>query len=120
MVPQVLAEAGLLGRRRPAPQGLRRPAEAAYPDQRWHTDLMTLYFAGRWFWLVSVLDAYSRYLVHCEVLLVAHAGLVQQVVQRALETLAGRWRAPGEPEIVHDQGSQSGRGSGELLCRAPA
>jgi len=106
MVYQVLAEAGLLGRRRPAPEGLRRPAPADHPDQRWHTDLMTLYFDGRWFWLVDVLDAYSRYLVHCEVLLTARATVVQSAVQRALETLDGQIRLTGEPEIVHDGGPQ--------------
>jgi transposase InsO family protein len=106
MVYVVLAEAQLLGRRQPAPTGLRRPAEADHPDQRWHTDLMSLYFAGRWYWLVDVLDAYSRYLVYCEVLLTARASVVELAVQRALETLDGRWRLPGEPEIVHDNGPQ--------------
>lgn len=106
MVHQVLGQAGLLGRRRPAPEGLRRPPEADHPDQRWHTDLMTLHFGGRWFWLVDVLDAYSRYLVHCEVLLTARADVVQLAVQRALETLDGRLRSEGEPEIVHDRGPQ--------------
>jgi putative transposase len=103
---QVLAAAGLLGRRQPAPEGLSRPAAADHPDQRWHTDLMSLFFAGRWFWLVDVLDAYSRYLVHCEVLLTARADGVQLAVQRALDTLAERPRQPGEPEIVHDGGPQ--------------
>ena len=106
MVRDVLAEAQLLGRRQPAPTGLRRPAEADHPDQRWHTDLMSLYFAGRWFWLVDVLDAYSRYLIHCEVLLTARASVVELALQRALETLDGRERRPGEPEIVHDNGPQ--------------
>jgi putative transposase len=106
MVYQVLSEAGLLGRRYPAPEGLRRPPEADHPDQRWHTDLMTLYFSGRWFWMVDVLDAYSRYLVHCEVLLTARASVVQLAVQRALDTLDGRTRIDSEPEIVHDRGSQ--------------
>ncbi len=106
MVHAVLAEAQLLGRRQPAPTGLRRPAEVDHPDQRWHTDLMSLYFAGRWFWLVDVLDAYSRYLIDCEVLLTARASVVELAIQRALETLDGRGRLPGEPEIVHDNGPQ--------------
>lgn len=106
MVYQLLSENGLLGRRRPAPEGLRRPAQADHPDQRWHTDLMTLYFGGRWFWLVDVLDANSRYLVHCEILLTARANVVQLAVQRAIETLDGRERRPGEPEIVHNGGPQ--------------
>ena len=103
---QVLLKAGLLGRRYPAPEGLRRPPEADHPDQRWHTDLMSLHFFGRWFWMVDVLDAHSRYLVHCEVLLTAKGDAVQLAVQRALETLDGRPRLAGEPEIVHDRGPQ--------------
>ncbi len=103
---QVLATAGLLGRRQPAPEGLRRPAEADHPDQRWHTDLMTLFFAGRWFWFVDVLDAYSRYLVHCEVLLSARAEGVQLAMQRAVDRLGDRVRRAGEPEMGHDGGPQ--------------
>lgn len=106
MVYHILAEHTLLGRRRPAPEGLRRPAPADHPDQRWHTDLMTLYFGGRWFWLVDVLDAYSRYLVHCEVLWTARANVVQLAVQEAIDTLDGQEHRPGEPEIVHDGGPQ--------------
>jgi putative transposase len=106
MIYRILAEHTLLGRRRPAPEGLRRPAPADHPDQRWHTDLMTLYFGGRWFWALDVLDAYSRYLVHCEVLLTARAHVVHLALQQAIDTLDGRERRPGEPEIVHDGGPQ--------------
>jgi len=74
--------------------------------QRWHTDLMSLYFGGRWFWMVDVLHAYSRYLGHCEALLTARANVVQLAVRRALDTLDDRIRLPGEPEIVHDGGLQ--------------
>ena len=47
MVRQVLGQAGLLGRRRPAAEGLRRPLDADHPERRWHTDLMTLASARR-------------------------------------------------------------------------
>lgn len=106
MVHDVLADAGLLGRRAPEPEPLVRPPEADHPDQRWHTDLMMWWFDGQWFWLVDVLDAYSRYLVHCELMLTATAQAVVLAGQRALETLGGRPRASGEPEIVHDGGPQ--------------
>ena len=59
-----------------------------HPDQRWHTDLMMWHFNGRWFYLIDVLDAYSRYLVHCELLLTAGDDAVILAVQRAREMLA--------------------------------
>jgi transposase InsO family protein len=63
-------------------------------------------FGGQWFWLIDVLDAYSRYLVHWELLLTAKAEDVVRAVQRAVDTLHDRLRQPGEPEIVHDGGPQ--------------
>jgi putative transposase len=106
MVHQILAEASLLGRRQPAPALLHRPPEADHPDQRWHTDLSMWYFDEQWYWLLDVLDAYSRYLVYCEVLITATAQNIVHAEQRAIETLLGRARRPGEPEIVHDGGPQ--------------
>ncbi len=106
MVYNLLDQAELLGRRAPAPEPLVRPPEADHPDQRWHTDLSMWLFGGQWFWLLDVLDAYSRYLVHCELLLTARADDVVRTVQRALDTLRGRPGQDGEPEIVHDGGPQ--------------
>jgi transposase InsO family protein len=106
MVHDILAQADLLGRRQPLPELLHRPPEADHPDQRWHTDLTMWYFDEQWYWLVDVLDAYSRYLVYCEVLITATAQDVVRAEQRAIETLAGRERRAGEPEMVHDGGPQ--------------
>jgi transposase InsO family protein len=101
----ILKEHNLLGRRAQAMLRFDRPAEPDHPDQRWHTDLMSLKLHGRWFHLIDVLDAYSRYLVYWEVLLSARADIVVLAAQRALETLNGR-KQFGEPEIVHDRGPQ--------------
>ena len=106
MVHDILAEASLLGRRQPAPELLHRPPEADHPDQRWHTDLSMWYFDEQWYWLLDVLDAYSRYLIYCEVLITATAQDIVRAEQRALDTLQGRERRQGEPEIVHDGGPQ--------------
>ena len=106
MVHDILAEASLLGRRQPAPELLHRPPEADHPDQRWHTDLMMWYFDEQLYWLLYVLDAYIRYLVYCEVLITATAQDIVRAEQRALDTLLGRERRLGEPEIVHDGGPQ--------------
>ena len=64
------------------------------------------WFDDQWFWMIDILDAYSRYLVHCELLLTAKTDAVERAVQRALDTLADRPRLPGEPQIVHDGGPQ--------------
>ncbi len=106
MVYDLLAEHELLGRRQPPPAPLHRPPAADHPDERWHTDLMVWWFADRWFWMIDVLDAYSRYLVHCQLLLSARAEDVTLAVQTALDTLPAERRREGEPEIVHDCGSQ--------------
>ena len=106
MVRDILSAAQLLSRRAPPLVLLRRPAEADHSNQRWHTDLMMWHFNGRCFYLVDALDAYSRYLVHDELLLTARADAVILAAQRARETLADRTRRPGEPQIVHDNGPQ--------------
>lgn len=105
MVHAILKEQNLLGRRTQLILPYGRPDEPDHPDQRWHTDLMSLKLNGRWFHLIDVLDAYSRYLVYWEVLLSARADVIVLAAQRALESLAGR-KQYGEPEIVHDRGPQ--------------
>lgn len=99
---RILSERDLLCRYKPpAGSPATRPEPPQLPHQRWHTDLMYLWLRGRWYFLVSVLDAYSRYIVHWELLWSMRAEEVTEVVQRALE------KHPGEhPEIVHDRGSQ--------------
>jgi len=102
---QVLQNADLLRRRPPlAPDPLRRPMPPDRPDQVWHLDLMYLYIRPRWYYLVDVLDGYSRYLVHWKLNMTMQADLVMLAVQEALDTLPHR--RPGEPQLVHDHGSQ--------------
>lgn len=101
----VLQTVDLLARRPPlAPDPLRRPAPPDRPDQIWHIDLMYLYVTPRWYYLVDILDGYSRYLVHWKLNMTMHADLVMLAVQEALDKL--ETRRPGEPQLVHDWGSQ--------------
>jgi putative transposase len=102
---QVLQAADLVARRPPfALDPLRRPAPPDRPDQVWHIDLMYLYIKPRWYYLVDILDGYSRYLVHWKLNPTMQADLVMLTVQEALDTLPSR--RPGEPQLVHDWGSQ--------------
>jgi putative transposase len=87
--------------KRSSPSEGKKPREASHPDEVWHTDLMYLWVAGRWYFLVSVLDSYSRYIVAWELVLTLAAAEVVNVVHQALE------QRPGvHPRIVRDNGSQ--------------
>lgn len=81
--------------------------KAQRPNQRWATDLLHLRIGERWYYLVSFLDEYSRYLVHWELLTSMDGDSVSLAAQRAVETLprdaAGKLLA--RPEIRSDNGS---------------
>jgi transposase InsO family protein len=102
---RILKGRDLLARQpKPASEALRRPPAPDHPDQIWHIDLMYLYVHPRWYYLVDIVDGYSRFLVQWSLNLTMEADTVTLTVQEALERLPGR--RPGEPRIVHDHGSQ--------------
>jgi transposase InsO family protein len=102
---RILKGRDLLARQpKPAAEALRRPPAPDHPDQIWHIDLMYLYVHPRWYYLVDIVDGYSRFLVHWSLNLTMEADTVTLTVQEALERLPGR--RLGEPKIVHDHGSQ--------------
>jgi transposase InsO family protein len=74
---------------------------AAYPDEVWHVDLMYLWVKGRWYFLVTVLDSYSRYIVHWELARSMLAQEIAEIVAVALKKVPGK-----RPRIVRDNGSQ--------------
>jgi transposase InsO family protein len=89
---------------------LNRPPEPQRPDERWHVDIMYLLVDVRWCYLVDILDAYSRYLVHWTLNLTMTADTLTLTVQTALDQLRDRgadgFNQSLRPEIVHDNGSQ--------------
>jgi transposase InsO family protein len=90
-------------RSEPVEEG-RRPARPTRPDQVWHTDLMYLRIGVNWYFLMAVLDGYSRYVVYHELLLTMEAWRMVDVMTRALETLDPH---PATlPRLVRDNGSQ--------------
>lgn len=78
-----------------------KPPKPTRPNEQWHIDIMYLWIGGRWYFMTSVLDAYSRYIVHWELLKSMHADEVTLVLQRALEKVPG-----ATPKIVNDHGTQ--------------
>jgi transposase InsO family protein len=87
--------------KRPEPGYGRKVPEATYPNEVWHVDLMYLWVRGRWYFLVSVLDSYSRFIVHWELALSMRAQEIAEIIATALEKVPGK-----KPKIVRDNGSQ--------------
>lgn len=99
---RVLKSAGLLHRwnRKSSSKGdgFKGPSR---PHQHWHIDVSYLNIQGTFYYLCSVLDGYSRYIVHWEIRKSMTAADVEIVLQRARE------RFPGEhPRVISDNGPQ--------------
>ena len=95
---RVLRDADLLARWKRHGSVGTAPRKPMHPHERWHTDLMYLRIADTWYFLVTVIDAYSRYVVHWELLTTMTAADVRLVIQQALEHTAGR---DGQRRAVH-------------------
>ena len=87
--------------KRPEPLQGKQVPKATSPDEVWHVDLMYLWVKGRWYFLVSILDSYSRYIVHWELALSMLAEEIAEIMAVALEKVPGK-----RPRIVRDNGSQ--------------
>ncbi len=97
---RILSDADLLYRWKRSRRVGERPAEPTAPNERWHTDLMYLRVEDTWYFLVTVLDAYSRYVVHWELLTSMTAASVRVVIHDALK------KTGAHPQVVTDNGSQ--------------
>lgn len=64
-------------------------------------DLMYLWVRGRWYFLVTILDSYSRYIAQWELALSMRAEEIAETTAIALERVHGK-----KPRIVRDNGSQ--------------
>jgi transposase InsO family protein len=99
---RVLKEAGLLRRWKPAPSGKKKGfQQPGAPHEHWHVDVSYLNICGTFYYLLSVLDGYSRYVIHWEIRESMTEADVEIVMQRARE------RFPQEtPRIITDNGPQ--------------
>ena len=99
---RVLKQAGRLDHRRFSPSkkgtGFVQPL---LPHEHWHVDVSYINVSGTFYYLTSVLDGCSRYIVHWEIRESMTERDIETIVQRALE------RHPGEkPRIISDNGPQ--------------
>ena len=100
---RVLREANLVCRWKPKERrkGSGQPAAPTKPDQLWQTDIRYTKVGGRNYYLLSFLDAYSRYVVHHELLTSMDGLSVSIAAATAIETLPQGVR----PVIQSDHGS---------------
>jgi putative transposase len=99
---RVLKEADLLGRASTTPskkgKGFTQPLA---PHEHWHVDVSYINISGTFYYLCSVLDGYSRFIVHWEIREQMKEADVEIIIQRARE------RFPGvTPRIISDNGPQ--------------
>jgi transposase InsO family protein len=99
---RVLKQANRLDHRRFSPSkkgtGFVQPL---VPHEYWHVDVSYINVSGTFYYLTSVLDGCSRYIVHWEIRESMTERDVETIVQRALE------RHPAEkPRIISDNGPQ--------------
>jgi len=99
---RVLGEAGLIGRSKPKPsakgKGFTQPLA---PHEHWHIDISYLNISGTFYYLCSILDGYSRAIIHWEARESMKEADVEIIVQRALE------KHPGvKARLISDRGPQ--------------
>ena len=99
---RVLGEAGLLGRWNSKPSkkgtGFHQPTG---PHHHWHMDISYINISGTFYYLCSVLDGYSRSIVHWEIRESMTEAEVEMVLQRARERFPD-----ARPRVISDNGPQ--------------
>jgi transposase InsO family protein len=71
------------------------------PHQHWHVDVSYLNIAGTFYFLCSILDGYSRFIVHHEIREKMEESDVAIIIQRAREA-----HPDAKPRIISDNGPQ--------------
>lgn len=99
---RILKEAGYLRRwntkKSGKGNGFKQPLK---PHEHWHVDISYLNILGSMFFLISVLDGASRYIVHHELRSNMSGYDVELTIQRAKEKFPD-----ARPRIISDNGSQ--------------
>ena len=99
---RVLSKAGLLTRWRGGPSkkgtGFHHPSA---PHHHWHVDVSYINVSGTFYYLCSILDGYSRFIVHWEIRESMTEADVEIIIQRAREAFPD-----ARPRVISDNGPQ--------------
>jgi transposase InsO family protein len=99
---RVLQEAGLLDRHTPKVSSKGKGfVQPLWPHEHWHVDVSYINIAGTFYYLCSLLDGCSRFLVHWELRETMTEADIEQIIQRAREKFPDR-----TPRIISDNGPQ--------------
>ncbi len=79
-------------------KGFHQPGR---PHQHWHVDVSYINICGTFYYLCSILDGYSRYIVHWEIRESMTEADIEIIIQRARERFPG-----ARPRIISDNGPQ--------------
>jgi transposase-like protein len=97
---RVLKAAGMLDRHNMKPsrkgKGFHQPNR---PHRHWHIDIAYLNLGGTFYYMCSILDGYSRFIVHWEIREQMTEQDVETILQRAREKFPGQ-----TPRIISDNG----------------
>ena len=99
---RALSDAGLLSRwdRKPSKKGagFQQPLK---PHEHWHIDISYMNICGTFYYMCSILDGFSRYIVHWDIRESMTEGDVEIILQRAKEKFPH-----ARPRIISDNGPQ--------------
>jgi putative transposase len=99
---RVLSNAGLLskfnGKKSKKGTGFVQPLEA---HEHWHIDISYINICGTFYYMCSILDGFSRYIVHWEIREAMKESDVEIILQRAHEKFPD-----AAPRIISDNGPQ--------------
>jgi putative transposase len=100
---RILKRAGLLNKWNTNKSGRKGNGfkQPDYPHKHWHVDIKYLNFNGSFLFLISVLDGYSRFVLHHEVRYNMQEFDVELTIQRAKDKYP-----KAKPRIITDNGSQ--------------
>jgi len=100
---RVLSQSGLLRRwnnRKPSSKGTGF-TQPANPHEHWHIDIAYLNVCGTFYYLCTIIDGYSRYIVHWEIRESMKEADVEIILQRA-----GEKYSQVAPRVISDNGPQ--------------